>query len=203
MNRIAERVLPVMHDAELHTLIASSYENEAQTLTTGAEANLLKFKELTNTLGPQEAERWESIKKTYQRNVMLRGMGADDKVAQVILALHQCNDHLAAIHHAMANHVRPLLGSVTSNGAGTTLESAAAQAPHPIQIINRVPRVFLEIIQQQFSLMQQWLQPLQQTASASDSRVGHLEQLVQQTLDRYTELLKRLEDGKIVVSLKE
>jgi hypothetical protein len=202
MNRIAERVLPIMNDAELHTLIASSYYNDAQTLTTGAEANLLKFKELTNTLSPQEAERWAGIRQTYQRNVMLRGIGADDKVAQVILALHQCNDHLAAIHHAMADNVSQLLASVASNGTGEPPEPAATP-PQAIQIINRVPRVLIEVIQQQFSLMQQWLQPLHQATSANDTRVEQLEAVVQQTLHRYTELLKRLEDGKIVVSIKE
>jgi hypothetical protein len=202
MNRIAERVLPIMNDAELHTLIASSYDNDAQTLTTGAEANLLKFKELTNTLSPQEAERWASIKQTYQRNVMLRGIDADDKVAQVILALHQCNDHLAAIHHAMADNVSQLLASVASNGTGEP-PAPAATPPQAIQIINRVPRVLLEVIQQQFSLMQQWLQPLHQATSANDTRVEQLEAVVQQTLHRYTELLKRLEDGKIAVSIKE
>ena len=36
---------PIMNDQELQTLIFSHYENEAQTLTTGAEANLLKFRE--------------------------------------------------------------------------------------------------------------------------------------------------------------
>jgi hypothetical protein len=51
--------------------------------------------------------------------------------------------------------------------------------------------------------MQQWLQPLHQTASANDARVAQLEDIVQQTLHRYAELLKRLEEGKMVVSLKE
>ena len=41
MNRIAARVLPVMNDKELWTLIFSSYEQDSQTLTSGAEANML------------------------------------------------------------------------------------------------------------------------------------------------------------------
>ena len=44
MNKIAEQLAPIMNDEELQTLIDSHYENQAQTLTTGAEANLLKFK---------------------------------------------------------------------------------------------------------------------------------------------------------------
>jgi hypothetical protein len=132
---------------------------------------------------------------------MLRGIGADDKVAQVILALHQCNDHLAAIHHAMADNVSQLMAGVASNGTGKP--PTPATPPQALQIINRVPRALLDIIHQQFSLMQQWLQPLHQAASANDARVAQLEQAVQQTLHRYSDLLKRLEDGKIVVSLKE
>jgi hypothetical protein len=46
MNRIAERVLPIMNDQELETLIMSNYENDAQTLTRNTESNLLKFKEM-------------------------------------------------------------------------------------------------------------------------------------------------------------
>jgi hypothetical protein len=102
----------------------------------------------------------------------------------------------------MADNVSQLLASVGSNGSGAPSVPAAAP-PQAIQIINRVPRVLLDIIQQQFSLMQQWLQPLYQGASAHDARVAQLEDVVQQTLQRYTELLKRLEDGKMVVSLKE
>jgi hypothetical protein len=101
----------------------------------------------------------------------------------------------------MTDNVSQLVASVASNG--TSAPSDPAAPPQAIQIINRVPRVLLDIIQQQFSLMQQWLQPLHQAASANDSRVVQLEDIVQQTLHRYTELLKRLEDGKMVVSIKE
>ena len=55
MNRIAEQVSPVMNDSELQTLILSQYEQDAQTLTTGAEANLLKFKELGGWATPKSS----------------------------------------------------------------------------------------------------------------------------------------------------
>ena len=66
MNRIAERVSPVMNDSELETLILSQYEQDAQTLTTGAEANLLKFKQLCGWATPEEQQRWEDISQTFQ-----------------------------------------------------------------------------------------------------------------------------------------
>ena len=65
MNRIAEKVIPLMTDDEVEGLIRDHYENESQTLTTGAEANLLKFKELENILSPEETQRWEQIKKDF------------------------------------------------------------------------------------------------------------------------------------------
>ncbi len=54
MNRIAEKVFAVMNDKELETLIVSNYENDVQTLTSDAEANLLKFKELMGILSEAE-----------------------------------------------------------------------------------------------------------------------------------------------------
>jgi hypothetical protein len=207
MNRIAERVLPIMNDEELRTLIASNYNNDAQTLTTGAEANLLKFKELTNALNLEESERWESIKKTYQRNVTLRGIGSDDKFAQVVLALNQFNDNLEAIQHAITENAEKLSAGVMmhgqTEGRDERQEHATKRHQHEIQIINRVPQVLLEVIQKQFSVMQQWLQPMQQMTHVNSARVEQLEQVFQQTLQRYTELLNWLEDGKIVTSLKE
>lgn len=101
MNRIAEKVLPVMNDEEVETLIQSSYQNDAQTLTSGTEANLLKFQELTGSLSEQEQERWEQIKWTYRQNVKLRGVGGDDKVGQVIATLNTLNEGLDAIRQAV------------------------------------------------------------------------------------------------------
>ena len=101
MNRIAEKVLPVMNDAELESLIVTSYQNDAQTLTSGTEANLLKFKELLDIQTPNEHERWDDIKRTFRQNVKLRGVGADDKVGQVIATLTTFSDGLDAIRKAV------------------------------------------------------------------------------------------------------
>jgi hypothetical protein len=46
MNKIAEKVVAAMNAQELETLIDDHYRGEAQTLTTGAEQNLLKLAEL-------------------------------------------------------------------------------------------------------------------------------------------------------------
>lgn len=105
MNRIAEKVLPIMNDDELTTLIVSNYENDAQTLTSGTEANLLKFKELTGLLTAVEAERWEDIKRTFRQNVKLKGFSSDDKTGQVIATLGNLSDGLEAIRKALNSGV--------------------------------------------------------------------------------------------------
>ncbi|WP_435884137.1 DNA repair ATPase [Streptomyces xiamenensis] len=64
-NKLAERIVPVMNQDELEALIDDHYLAEAQTLTTGAEANLLKLAELRGRLGPEQQARWERIKLAY------------------------------------------------------------------------------------------------------------------------------------------
>src|SRR6185503_9146879 len=70
MNRLAEKVVPIMNDDEVEALIVDHYRSESQTLTTGAEANFLKFKELINAHTPEEKARWEEIKATFKRNLL-------------------------------------------------------------------------------------------------------------------------------------
>lgn len=83
MNKLAEKVVPIMNEAELQTLIRSHYESEAQTLTSGAEANLLKCKAINGWLTDEEAERWQEIKQTFQRNQVLGGVG-EDRMGQIV-----------------------------------------------------------------------------------------------------------------------
>ncbi len=84
MNRMAEKVLALMSDSELEALIADHYENESQTLTDGAEANLLKFRELEGSLTPEESQRWAEIKKTFARNQLMGGAGENDPVTRML-----------------------------------------------------------------------------------------------------------------------
>ena len=108
MNRITEKVVPIMNDDELTSLIVSNYENDAQTLTSGTEANLLKFKELTGLATDEETRRWEDIKRTFRQNVKLRGISADDRTGQVIAQLGTLSDGLESIRLTMATGVTQL-----------------------------------------------------------------------------------------------
>ena len=83
MNRIAEKVSAVMNDDELQGLIESTYEQDAQTLTTGAEANLLKFRELMGWLTEDEKKRWDDIKAAFVRNNAVSALGGDTTAAAI------------------------------------------------------------------------------------------------------------------------
>ncbi|MCV6625637.1 MAG: DNA repair protein, partial [Cellvibrionaceae bacterium] len=75
MNKMTEKISAVMNEAELMQMIADHYLGEAQLLTTGAEANLLKLAELRGNITSAQSERWQKIKADFQR---AKAMGGDD-----------------------------------------------------------------------------------------------------------------------------
>jgi hypothetical protein len=101
MNRLAEKVVPIMDDREVQALLLDHYRGEAQTLTTGAEANLLKFKELIGTLQPEEQARWDDIKKTFRRNQFTRGADPSDPAGRVVAQLSAVQTGLEGIQGAL------------------------------------------------------------------------------------------------------
>ena len=121
MGRLAEKISPVMNDEELEELIQSYYRNEAQTLTTGAEANLLKFKELIGRLTPAETERWEEIKKTFRQNQLFRGGDANDPMMQVV-------QRLTALHGSLGD-LREAFSAALANPAKATQPITVLFAP--------------------------------------------------------------------------
>lgn len=111
MNRIAEKVLPLMTHDEVRELIIDHYENESQTLTTGAEANLLKFKEMENILSEDETTRWIQIKKDFNKNKILGAAGENDPLGRVVAQMTMFNDGLDAIKEGItsagSNYAQP------------------------------------------------------------------------------------------------
>jgi len=101
MNKLAEKVVSIMNEEELETLIRSHYENESQTLTSHAEGNLLKFKEIVNWLSDEDQERWDSIKDTFTKNNKLKGYGKNNQVAQLIGQMSNIIEGLGGIEHAL------------------------------------------------------------------------------------------------------
>ncbi|MET8727285.1 DNA repair ATPase [Streptomyces parvus] len=133
MNKIAERIVPVMNDDELSAVIDDHYAGEAQTLTTGAEANLLKLAALRGTLTAEQAERWAAISGSYVRNQALGGPDGDP-VTRAVAALGLLADRIAAVETAIQRAADPrhlLAGAQGAANGGAVSGGTVNDRPTP------------------------------------------------------------------------
>ncbi len=101
MNKLIAQIQPILKTEEVTQLVLNHYQNESQTLTTGAEANMLKMKELIGTISNDETERWDEIKKTFVKNRTIKGLGENDRMSQIVALLAQFGDGLEGIKEAL------------------------------------------------------------------------------------------------------
>jgi MoxR-like ATPase len=100
MNKLTEKIVPIMNEEEMTTLVVAHYSGESQTLTTGAESNMLKLKEMMGVQTPEEQARWKEIKETFLKNKLLNG-SSNDPVVQVVAQLSSFSDGLRDIQKAI------------------------------------------------------------------------------------------------------
>lgn len=226
MNRMAERVVPVMNEAELQSLIFSTYEQDAQTLTGDNEANVLKFKELTGALTPQETERWEAIKYAYVENTRMGGIDPADSMGQLMRQLQAMRDGLESIRRVMqqavasrggdaateriADHLaklsclfdadRHILSDAVRETAVGLQRIAERQASDPpeqkILVQHKVPRIMLDVVRGQFHLMQEWLRPLLAETDGNGKELARLREQIEQALHQHEQLRTLLEESQ-------
>jgi hypothetical protein len=86
MSKLTPKVSALMRDDELNDLLRDHYRGEAQTLTTGAEENLLKLAHLLGQPTPAEQTRWQSLIANVARLRKQGGADADGatKVANTL-----------------------------------------------------------------------------------------------------------------------
>ena len=101
MSKLVSKVVPIMNKKELKNLLLSHYENESQTLTSAAEANLLKYKELTVSITQDEAKRWKQIKETFIKNNKLKGFGNKNEMGQVLAQMMLFSENLQGIQEVL------------------------------------------------------------------------------------------------------
>ena len=192
MNRIAERIVSVMNDEEMQTLILSSYENDSQTLTTGAEANMLKFKELIDIQSPEDIERWEAIKKTFSRNIKMQGLGDDQAVAQVMLQLESVSEGLDAIQKSVSQGVNKM------GMAALPVEEKEPEVlpPQEIHVVSKVPKAIIGVMSEQFKLMEGWLAPVLSETKTQSKELTELRKLLDKNMEQYQVLLDELHEEK-------
>ncbi|MEU7329133.1 DNA repair ATPase [Streptomyces parvus] len=133
MNKIAERIVPVMNDDELSAVIDDHYAGEAQTLTTGAEGNLLKLAALRGTLTAEQAERWAAISGSYVRSQALGGPDGDP-MTRAVAALGLLADRIAAVETAIQRAADPrhlLAGAQGAANGGAVSGGTVNDRPTP------------------------------------------------------------------------
>ncbi|MDA8021030.1 MAG: DNA repair ATPase [Thermoanaerobaculia bacterium] len=126
MNKMAEKVVAVMNEKELEALIDDHYNGEAQTLTTGAEANLLKLAELRDKLSPEQAERWDQIKRSFAR-VQAMGGADDDPAVKLVGQLGLMSDRLSDIDRAIQKATADGESEAVDNELGARLVEALSK----------------------------------------------------------------------------
>ncbi|HUP50157.1 MAG TPA: DNA repair ATPase [Thermoanaerobaculia bacterium] len=113
MNKLAEKVLPAMNDEELERLIDDHYAGESQTLTTGAEENLLKLAEIRGRMTDAQRARWEEIRSGFQRQLRIGG-SETDPATRVMAEISVVGDRVADITKALAGLGGGVLGVAPS-----------------------------------------------------------------------------------------
>ncbi|WP_345534027.1 DNA repair ATPase [Viridibacterium curvum] len=95
MSKLAVRITALMHDEELDALLRDHYRGEAQTLTTGAEENLLKLAHLLGSPDEAERARWQAICDEFSRLKKLGGSDdGSERIANTVLDLARAVDGL-------------------------------------------------------------------------------------------------------------
>ncbi len=147
MNRLAEKIVPIMDENEVRALVMDHYRGESQTLTTGAEANFLKLKELLGVQSPAEKVRWEEIKTTFRRQQLVRGTDQNDPIGRVVGQLTAFHASLQGIQQTLEQRLgggaalKVDLSSLTEAIGGLKASAAAAAVPAPTAAapIDRAP----------------------------------------------------------------
>ncbi|MFP4354958.1 MAG: DNA repair ATPase [Phycisphaerae bacterium] len=184
MNRIAARVLPVMNDQELWTLIHSTYQQDAQTLTSGTEANMLKFMELIGRLDEKQRARWDEIRRTYRQNRILGD--SDDKLDQAVRQLGVFGGNLEAIREAIRDGVGQLAAERASEAEQGPAEQLAQAVGANFSQVGRqldAIRQVLETAADRTDPGGSIRQDLQQAVSTVEQRLGQVVQLLSQQND--------------------
>ena len=125
MNKMAEKVVAVMNEQELEDMISDHYQGEAQTLTSGAEENLLKLSALRGILTPEQQQRWDGIKNNFVRRQNLGG-AEDDPTTRVLMQLGSLGEQLGGIRQAIATAAQGQ-AQVTDSAEQHTLQALEQQ----------------------------------------------------------------------------
>ncbi len=218
MNRIAEKISPIMNEQEVELTILSSYEQDAQTLTSDSESNMLKFRELMGTLSEAQRQRWENIKYAYVESIRMAGLQGDDQSSQFLKSLVGLKDGLESIRRTISEAATinrdKLTGDIQvglefveqrMDGIASKIEdilesqARAIRDAHKEQrelklpdqkvlVQHSVPRVITDLVKSQFQLLYDGLRPILEHLSVQSEGRKRLGQAMDDCFTKYKEL---------------
>jgi MoxR-like ATPase len=209
MNKLAEKVLPAMNDDEVARLLDDHYLGEAQTLTAGAEENLLKLAEIRGRMSDAQRTRWDDIKRTFQRH--LRTGDDHDPAAKVMAELSVVSDRIGEVARAISGNdsvdLTPYLSKIEETLAALRepripIAAPAPAAPDPSLIsrdaylINNTLLPLLRFMASKFRSYKSIGDPRIKQAIAALERVDDLSTLVSTLENVSTSALATLTDEK-------
>ncbi len=162
MNKVSEKIVAAHTTEEVENLVDDHYAGESQTLTTGAENNLLKLYEMRGRLTKEKAERWEEIKKGFVRVKMMGGK-QDDPVARLTGTLAGLGEQLEGIRRSLLDAAKST--GETANTRAAAIAAALAKLDHTIASRETLIKVeqdpaIAELLAQQLSTVEQSLAPV-------------------------------------------
>lgn len=104
MSKLTPKVSAIMHDGELDGLLRDHYRGEAQTLTTGAEENLLRLAHLLGKPSEQERTRWTALVDDFVKLRKQGGKGADG-ATRVANQLAEIGERIAGLGSQLSQDV--------------------------------------------------------------------------------------------------
>ncbi len=190
MNKLSEKIVAAMNDEELQDLVTDHYQGEAQTLTSGAEANLLKFAELRGLLTEEQTVRWTQIRKDFRR-LQVQGGGDDDPITRVTSTIGSLAEHLDGIKAHLEGAVdqakteseaKALRDSEANKWLVPHLErldgavKALAQPKLNVALRTETPKELQEVLTSQLESLKSTLVPLVHTSTRNLEEVRSIAQ---------------------------
>jgi hypothetical protein len=192
MTKLTEKVAAAMNEDELERLLDDHYVGEAQTLTRGAEQNLLKLGELRGRLSPEQRARWLEIKEAFGR-VQRMGGGDQDPVARVTGTLSGLDLQLKGIREAIVSALNGD-GARAMDGALGELTKQLGELGRPrleVRLEDERGAGLLPLLTQQSQLFEQVLRSSSQRSEPNGQ--GKLEEQLGQLSAQLLQLAARLE----------
>jgi hypothetical protein len=171
MNKLVEKVVSAMNEDELEQLIDDHYTSESQTLTTGAEQNLLKLAELRGRMTDEQRARWKEIKDGFVRTRRAGGK-ADDPVTRVTGALSGVDEQL--------QQIRMAIQSAGKKDDSTALGPYLASLDAAVRELGKPPRVELRMDDGSSSAALAVVDIVREHAKAFETVIAALSELARQ-----------------------